>query len=291
MSCDCHQQDQGPADRCVIDGKALGWLSCTAYSAAMVLDAATCGRVQISGCTVRKRTGDTVGGLMLSQVEPVIEAYGISVRRKTGSDYADAAYIADRLRKGHPAIFQGNAGVLIDTIYQSTAGWVNHAVAAPGKTQNWRIVNGLYRPDHVLIHDPAADGRLDFADGPQWWTWATLMRFTGALRPWGDSDSRVLGYGRAYAAFLTPEQPPTWRARVAPETRFWEYTLAGDYIMSRRKVTTEHGFSAYAEAPRQYRVHSTRRSRFPSASYVLGELLEPSSRAGKFIGRQYITEI
>lgn len=284
-------QDQGPADNCVIGGKNLGWLSCTAYAAAMALDAATCGRVRVSGCSIRRRTGDTTGGLMLSQVEPIIESYGVPVRRKTGSDYATAAYLAGRLAKKHPAIIQGNAGALIGTVNQSTAGYVNHAVAASGEAQQWRTVNGLYRPDYVLIDDPAADGRLDFAQGPQWWQWGTVLRFAGMLRPNGDDTPGTIGYGRMFAAFLTPERTARFRAHVAAGSSFWMYTLQGDYIVSRSKERTANGFSAPAEAPRSYRVHSSVADQFPQRSYTLSELLQPSSRAGYFLGAQYVTEV
>lgn len=279
-------QDQGPADRCVIDGKNLGWLSCTAYAAAMALDAATCGRIRVTGCTIRWKTGDTTGGLMLSQVEKVIEGYGIPVRRKTGSDYADAKYLANRLAVHHPSILQGNAGALIDTIHQSTAGYVNHAVALSGEAQQWRTVNGLYRPDYVLVDDPAADGRLDFAQGPQWWPWGTVLRFAGALRPWGDADGRTLGYGRAWAAFLVPSKPE-FLVRVEAGSWFWNYTLQGDYIVSRKKDFTKGGFSAAASAPRSYRVHSSAADDFPGDSYTLTGLLE-GSRKGAHIGVQYV---
>lgn len=282
-------QDQGPADNCVIGNKNLGWKSCTSYAGAIALDAATCGRIRVSGCTIRRKTGDTTGGLMLSQVETVIEGYGVPVRRKTGSDYATAAYLAERLAKKWPSITQGNAGALIGTIYQSTAGYVNHAVATSGESQQWRTVNGLYRPDYVLVDDPAADGRLDFAKGPQWWTWSTYLSFAGALRPWGDDDGRVLGYGRAWAAFLTPDKPVGYTARVAPGSDYWRYELAGDYIVKREKKHTAKGFSAIAEAPRSYRVHSSVADQFPSDDYTLSELLSGSNK-GWFLGSQYVSE-
>jgi hypothetical protein len=49
-------RDQQP--NCVIDGEALGWASCTAYSMAMGIDSATAGAKRPSGCKIRKLTGD-----------------------------------------------------------------------------------------------------------------------------------------------------------------------------------------------------------------------------------------
>ena len=73
-------QKQGPATNCVIEGEALGWASCTAYSMAMGIDSATAGRKRPSGCKIRKLTGDKEKGLMLSQVaEVALEHYDVRV--------------------------------------------------------------------------------------------------------------------------------------------------------------------------------------------------------------------
>lgn len=196
-------QPQGPADRCVIDGRNMGWLNCTPESAAMGIDWASHGLFDPSGCSVRRRTGDTTGGMTLAQVEPVINEYGIETERRTSFRYASPALLAERLQDPRIALMgQGNTGVLIGTRHQSTAGYVNHCVWVQDP-KGWRRVNGLYRPDTVLVFDPAADGRYDFAQGPQRWSWATFLRFCAALRPNGDSDPVTIGPGKAWVMFLT----------------------------------------------------------------------------------------
>lgn len=280
-------QEQGPADNCVIGGKNLGWLSCTSYSAAMGIDWASRGEFTPSGCTVRRRTEDTIGGLTLAQVEPVIEEYGIATDRRTSWRAATPAIVANRVGTGDGLLAQGNTGVLIGTRYQSTAGYVNHCVWVQGPGYGWRHVNGVWRPDLIDVFDPAADGRFDFAQGPDRWTWNTLMRFCAALRPNGDSDPRTIGPGKAWVLFL--EQLATgWRAGVGSGQSFWLYTLAGDYIVSREKQTTANGFSAKCSEPQRHRVHSS--ADLPADSYELVKLLS-GSREGFYIGAQYAAEV
>jgi hypothetical protein len=282
-------QEQGPADNCVIDGKNLGWLSCTAYAAAMGIDWASGGEFTPSGCTVRRRTEDTIGGLTLAQVEPVIEEYGITTDRRTSWRAASPSLLANRLADEQGFVAQGNTGVLIGTAFQSTAGWVNHAVWVQGPGYGWRWVNGLYRPDTVDVFDPAADGRRSYiAQGPDRWPWNTLLRFCAALRPNGDSDPDTIGPGKAWVMFL--ERLATgWRAHVGPG-RFWAYTLSGRYIVSRERVATANGFSAMSTPPEEYRVHSTAQAQFPDDDYYLTRLLS-GSRAGYYIGAQYAREV
>jgi len=278
---------QGPADSCVINGKNMGWLNCTACSAAMGIEWATSGESTPSGCTVRRRTGDTIGGLMLKQVEPIIQSYGITTEKRIDGYYATPQMIASRLRDGKAFLAQGNTGVLIGTRHQSTAGWVNHCIWIERPTGWVKTGAGWYRPSYVAAYDPAADGRYDFARGPQTWSWATLLRFCAALRPNGDATTETIGPGKAWAMFLTKKKT-SWTAAVPPKTYFWKYTLVGDYIVSRTRELTG-GFSAECEKPRSYRVHSTARDKFPQDSYNLTELLN-GSRKGSFIGAQYAEE-
>ena len=281
-------QEQGPADNCVIGDKNLGWLSCTAYSAAMGIDWASSGEYTPSGCTVRRRTEDTTGGLTLAQVEPVIEEYGIATDRRTSWRAASPALIANRLTDGQGLLAQGNTGVLVGTRYQSTAGSVNHCTWVEGPGYGWRSVNGLWRPDLVDVYDPAADGRSDFAQGPDRWTWETLMRFCAALRPNGDSDPRTIGPNKAWVLFV--ERLATgWKARVAPDSRPWVYTLAGRYIVHRERQVTDNGYSAMCTPPDEYRVHSSVQDEFKDDDYNLVRLLT-GSRAGFYIGAQYARE-
>ena len=57
-------QHQGPDANCVIDGQKLGWLSCTAYAMAMLIDASTGGARRPKGCRVRRLVApeNVIGG-------------------------------------------------------------------------------------------------------------------------------------------------------------------------------------------------------------------------------------
>lgn len=282
-------QEQGPADNCVIHGKNLGWLSCTSYSAAMGIDWASWGEFNPSGCTCRRRTGDIDGGLTLAQLEPVIEDYGITVDRRVSWRAADTRLLANKLANDWGAMTQGNTGVLINTPYQSTSGYVNHCVWVQGPGYGWRTVNGLYRPDTVDVFDPAADGRLDFAQGPDRWPWNLLLRFAAALRPDGDNDPDTVGPNKIWSMYLK-RMPSGWTAHVAPDKRFLVYMLAGDYIVDRTDEFTENGFTAKCSEPKRYRVHSSAQDDLPGDAYNLVELLS-GSREGYFIGAHYAQEV
>lgn len=197
-------QHQGPATHCVINGKALGWLSCTAYSTAMGIDKATLGRKRPSGCDVRHNTGDTVGGLTLPQVGHVCESeYNVSVDVNVGGDFATPSNMAFQLRKGRGMVLQGYTGVLLNTRFRSTGGGVNHAVYV-------NDVRGgtATAPREARVYDPAADGRRAGIDSsPSWWPWSLVKSFASHLHPYGEGDSRLLGSGRMYTMVFQDTEP------------------------------------------------------------------------------------
>ena len=237
-------QSQDPMD----SGDPLGWLSCTAYAMAMGIDKSTLGTKRPTGRDVRKHTGDTTGGLTLPQVARVAELeYGVDVEVHTGGSAATPAYALAQLRAGRGFVLQGNASALLRTEFRSTVGPVNHAV--------W--VNEVRADGDALVYDSAANGRrAEIDQGPSWWPWDLVLRFAAALRPWGDSDPRVLGPGRLYAGF-TPDTEPHVHLRygahrtqrVPDRTRAWNAnprrrinvrarpdTLAVRYIVERLEV-------------------------------------------------------
>lgn len=204
-------QKQGPASNCVIDGKHLGWLSCSAYGMAMLIDASTLGRKNPTGCAVRRGTGDTVGGLTLPQVANVASrTYGVPIEVRVGSNVATPAVLASRLLAGRKVAVQGNTSATLDRPQRSTGGPINHLLEVNDST-GWGTRDGLFRPSEVLVYDPAADGRRagwGTADqGPTWWPWWLLLEFAADLRPWGDNDPRRLGAGRLYAGFGPDVEP------------------------------------------------------------------------------------
>ena len=201
-------QHQGPACSCVIGGKCLGWLSCGAYSTAMAIDKATLGAKRPTGCQVRAFTGDTTGGLSGQQYAKVSTVnYGVATEVHSGSNVATPAYLAAQLRAGRGSVVQGSTKPLLGTQFQSTGGTVNHGIYA-NEGRGW---NTDGTPDEVLVYDPAADGRRaawGTADvSPAWWPWSLLLRFAAYLRPWGDSDPRIIGTGRIYCVLFPDTEP------------------------------------------------------------------------------------
>lgn len=197
-------QPQGPANNCVIDGKQLGWSSCTGYAMAMATDQGSANRVVKTGCDFRKSTHDTTGGTTLPQNAPYAEANGVSVAVRVGSNTLSPEAAWNMLWEGRGIVVQGNTKALLNTTHRSTGTAVNHAVFAS------RVrVNAGKR--EVAVYDPAADGRKagwGTADqGPSWWPWERLLAFAAALKPWGENDSRVLGPGKWYCAVFPDTNP------------------------------------------------------------------------------------
>lgn len=199
-------QPQLPDSRCIIDGKHLGGESCTAYAMAMLIDRATLGQTRPSGCAVRRKTGDTSGGLTLPQVANAAREYGVEVAVRTGSNTISPGAALTQLRNGRPIVLQGGTKPLLGTNLRSTAGAINHAVFL-NEGRDWRD-DGY--PDEVYVYDPAADGRdrtYHVDQGPTWWPLAYVLKFAAALQPWGEDDPRVLGPGRWYAG-IGPDTEP-----------------------------------------------------------------------------------
>ena len=198
---------QGPVGTCVISGKDLSWLNCTAVAVATMVnqvhDADMTGWSP-NGCQMRRATGDTSGGTTLQQYVPNLKAHNIATERHVGSDVASPFYLAAQVQKGRPAVVQGNTNPLVRTTYRSTAGGVNHAVLIS------RVRGGKYgEPSEALVFDPAADNRKSYwgqADkGPTWWPWWVVLAFCADLRPW--NDSRKLGPGKVYC-LIGPDLEP-----------------------------------------------------------------------------------
>jgi hypothetical protein len=198
-------QHQGPDWRCKHNTTLLGWVSCTAYSMAMGIDASTVGGKRPTGCEVRMHTGDFVKGLTLSQVAAVAEAtYGVEVRVRTGKHTIAPDKAWEQASLGRGFVLQGNCDALVATPFRSTKGAVNHAV--------WvnRVRGGT--PGHpkkeARVFDPAADGRHapwgTACKGPSWWPWETVLAFAAGLR--NDSNQK-LGPGKMYAGFVPKPKP------------------------------------------------------------------------------------
>lgn len=203
---------QLPTERCVIDGKALGALSCTCWSLAYGQSKSTLHRTGQSGCSVRRATHDTVGGTTLPQVKAVSDANGIKTELHVGSNVCTPEYLARQIQSGRGAAVQINTGPLLGTQWQSTAGAINHCVWL-----NHADGGVVGRPKTVGGYDPAANGRkrsyhVDLT--PSNVPWSLMLKAIAALMPWGENDPyrRHLGPGKVYC-LIFPDTEPHFHSR------------------------------------------------------------------------------
>jgi hypothetical protein len=178
-------QHQGPASNCVIDNKPLGWVSCTAYSMAMLIDAATAGARRPKGCKVRRlvRPLDTEAGLNLRQVADVADdVYDVEVAVRTGGNAISTEGAIARIERGRGFVLQGN-----NTAWNM--GGANHAVYV-------HEVRGgdVGAPKEALVYDPQRQQA-------RWIPWKKVLAFGAELRL-NESGTRKLGPGRLYAGFM-----------------------------------------------------------------------------------------
>ena len=274
-------QAQGPATNCQINGKNLGWLSCTAYAMAMAIDAATLGAKTPSGCGVRFRTGDTTGGLTLNQVAYVAETvYGVRVDVRVGNNVVTPAYAAKQLQAGRGLVLQVNAGAWVNTRFRSTSGPVNHAIyinECRGGTSG--------RPEEALVYDPAADGRYSSIDqGPTWWPWSLVMKAAAALRPWGDNDPRLLGPGKFYVGIMPDHEPHA-------HYRFGGHKPSASHWPDRTRHNSDDGwFHSKPDSSKATRIrHTTEGKLFEVWQVANGDEFQGSTEwGGNHIGTEWI---
>jgi hypothetical protein len=186
-------QHQGPKGNCVIAEKKLGWLSCTAYAMAMLIDAATDGAHRPKGCHVRRlvRPRDVVKGLTLSQVAEVAEGtFRVPIAVRTGSNAITVESALKRVRGGRGFVLQGN-----------NLGWgkgdVNHAIYVHAVRDGTAA-----RPKEALVFDPQRQHE-------RWIAWAKVLGFAEALR---FDNGRTLGPDLFYAGFAPKPMTPAERA-------------------------------------------------------------------------------
>lgn len=199
-------QPEGPESACIIDGQYLGWTQCTPLSMAMALDATTGGRYRISGCSLRRTTGDTHGGTTLRQcADAVLSRSGIYVATYTGPNVISPERLAAYLRAGRKVVFQGGSGAMIGTPFQSTENDVPHAVEG---NSVWGGTS-VGHPAFANVFDPAANGRnrgYHVDQAPSSWPWSMVLKFCSWLRPNGPGTPRI-GPGKVYAAIFPDSEP------------------------------------------------------------------------------------
>ena len=234
-------QHQGPDRNCVIDSHAIGWLSCTAYAMAMLIDAATDGVRTPKGCQVRNKVKpqDVEGGLTLGQVSRVArEVYGVPIVRRTGLNAIKIENAARRIQDGQGFVLQGN-----------NDGWegrkfVQHAVYVD------RVRGGTRgAPAEALVYDSQRRKRTDTRTGAVWMPWSKVMGFGKAMRV--NSAGAKVPAGRIWAGF-----GPQRMARAAAGPHPLQVTLAFGAV----KLAEPAGFRATPPPGRRINVRATPRS-------------------------------
>lgn len=188
-----------------------GGFDCTAASDAMWLYRASQGRVSLSACTVRRKTGDRSGGLNLEEVRSV----NIGLGYPGGLVYRPIWF--EKLRG---LILTGRYGAILQIGYSQIAG-----------TQ-YDCFGGQFRGGHAIFisrgtdatahaGDPGADGRrAGIPVGYQNYPWALLERAASAL-PLGNGQTLGGDQGSGFAyAYLTPADP------IIPTAK-WDVSLTG----------------------------------------------------------------
>jgi hypothetical protein len=273
-------QHQGPGTNCVIDGVQLGWKSCTAYSMAMGIDAATAGAKRPSGCKIREliQPRDTDGGLALSQVAEVAQtSYGVRVTVRTGRNAISPAAAFQALGEGRGCVLLGNTGALPRALQAGGPVAANHAVWV-----NEVRAGNPASPAQALVYDPAADGRrVGIDQAPTWWPWDVLVAFGGALRV--DPGQRAIGAGKIYAGFVP--------ARAAAEVRPAGAAPSGgvvDGVTLRfgARPTTPFPDRVQADPPKGRRVNVRRRP----DRLVPGDIVDLLPDGALFIAFQRMTK-
>lgn len=183
-----------------------GGLNCTCACHAMWLYRASQGRINITACTCRKITGDTVGGTRLTQMREVSLQYGIP----GGALWLPGEF--DELRR---LILTGRYGSHVNVGYRPLANTDYDCFDG-----NFTGAHDLYitsgTANYARIGDPGADGRR--ATVPEGWQdipWDLLERAAGALplTTGGATLTQEHGAGKVFA-YLTPADP------VIPLTKY-----------------------------------------------------------------------
>jgi hypothetical protein len=242
-----------------ISGYSLGWSSCTAFAAEMAASFDRQVPQLTTGGAIRQKTGDTLGGLTLAQIDLALRTYW-SVDLDTV--YRDSwANFAAQINAGRGAILQGGYGPIADSRFDAGGGFRgNHAIfIAPG----W------------IGMDPLADGRRSgiYKYHGEAYTQSVLKAFAGKL----NTGSQLLGAGLVYAAFTRPHIAQAYRLRI-PAGPYGVYTVSNGVVTGSRVAITG-GFSAMCSAPRLY----------PWPNHTSQRLvrLTSGSHAGQFVRGTY----
>jgi len=193
-----------------------GGSNCNCAAEAMWLYRATAGKIHLTSCAVRQRTGDRSGGTNLNQMEQVSISLGVTGGRR---------YQPIQWTTLESLIRTGRYGVNLSIHYSVIAPtkhdcfdngfFGNHAYYVSGMG----TVAGTFR-----VGDPGADGRRSgipsgYQDIP-----ISLVRTAAGKLNLATSGYRALGLGLAYAYITPPDPLPPVnheKAVVIKTTQLW----------------------------------------------------------------------
>lgn len=150
------------------DDDPLGWYDCTAFAAAIGVDAVSAGAIRTSGGEVRRLTDEPTlepkdPGLNLAQVRAACERFGMGYLDRQGRTWD--AFLADvRTRWCVVTVWYPDMGSLM----HQRPGAFGHAMGAMAVSSTG---------DKTLLYDPlVSDGRPE---------WASLAQLRKAMEAWG----------------------------------------------------------------------------------------------------------
>jgi len=190
----------------LVDGKPSGGKNCSCACHAMWLYRASGGKIKLTSCQVRMRTGDRFGGTHLGQMEDISKQFGIT----TGKVYrpiAATTALALIAMGRYGTHWNGSNSVMVGTPYDNSHGrfFGNH---------DWYVSGPGTLPKTLRVADPQRLAR--YQDIP-----IDLMLKAAARLDTGDG---ILGAGKVYAYFTPPDLiPPVnhFQATVTKATSLW----------------------------------------------------------------------
>lgn len=224
-------QPQNPA----ISGYSLGWKSCQAYSAAMAGSFDRQVKKATTGEAVRRRTGDTVGGLTLAQVDAALNSLiNVNLRVVYRMQFDEMARLID---KGMGASLSLWYGPIADSRFDAGKGFRgNHQVFIP---PGWAAM------------DPLADGRpgaYRYRNEP--YPRSLLKEAAGKLNL-SATGYRPLGTGLVYVG-LTRDVEFTYRVNFDGGEAFWVYEVESGIIKGRYAKKFTRDTWSPCSPPRRY---------------------------------------
>lgn len=175
-----------------------GGQNCTCACHAMWLYRATQGRVRLTACQVRTKTGDKTGGTNLTQMAAIAHDLGVVGTLWKPGLFAEARRLTLTGRYGWHC--QIGYNVLANTAWDSFGGRFRgaHDVYIAGGNENT-----------ARMGDPGADGRrAGIPNGYQSIPWELLERAASALPMSADGPTLAQEYGSGRVnAYLTPADP------------------------------------------------------------------------------------